>query len=50
VLETARREAGEEEARIRAAGDHEVAALRRRFEERRAALAWSLARSVLPRI
>ena len=50
LVEKARKQAEEEEARITGAGDHEVAALRRRFSERREPLADALVRSVLPKI
>jgi len=49
VAGAAREQAAEEEKRIGAAGDNEVAALRRRFEERKSALAETLVRMVVPK-
>jgi vacuolar-type H+-ATPase subunit H len=50
LLGKARKQGEEEETRVLAAGDHEVAALRRRFADKREALAEALVRSVVPKI
>ena len=48
MLEEARRHSADEEARIAAAADYGIDALRRRLAEHRSSLATTLARTVLP--
>ena len=48
LLEATLRKEEEEKKRIGTAADNEIAALRRRFDERRSALAAAMVRAILP--